>query len=80
MEHGSCFNILYVGITRPHNVEMGLMESTADKMRTKNMTEAVKQPPDSSKEKFDGKFKIKMVSPAQATVEQVKTVKRDYTW
>ena len=63
MEHGSCFNILYVGITKPPNVEMGLTESTADIMLTvyiqKNMTEFVKQPPDTPKEKCDGKFKIK---------------------
>ena len=37
------------------------------------MTEFVKQPPDTPKEKCDGKFKIKMVSPAQATVEQAKS-------
>ena len=73
----SCFNILYVGITRPPNVEMGLAESTADIIAhclyPKNMTEFVKQAPDTPKEKCNGKFKIKMVSPAQATVEQAKS-------
>ena len=39
----------------------------------KHMCEFVKQPPDTPKEKCDGKFKIKMVSPAQATVEQAKS-------
>ena len=77
MEHGSCFNILYVGITRPPNVEMGLAGAhrrhNAHRLYPKNMTEFVKQPPDTPKEKCDGEFKIKIVSPAQATVEQAKS-------
>ena len=39
----------------------------------KNMTEFVKQPPDTPKEKCDGKCKIKMVSPAQVTAGQAKS-------
>ena len=45
----------------------------AHRLYPKNMTEVMKQPPDTSKEKCDGKFKIKMVNPAQATVEQAKS-------
>ena len=45
----------------------------AHRLYPKNMTEFVKQPPDTPKEKCDGKFKIKMASPAQATVEQGKS-------
>ena len=45
----------------------------AHRLYPKNMTEFVKQAPDTPKEKCDGKFKIKMVSPAQATVEQAKS-------
>ena len=45
----------------------------AHRLYPKNMTEFVKQPPDTPKEKCYGKFKIKMVSPAQATVEQAKS-------
>ena len=45
----------------------------AHRLYPKNMTEFVKQPPDTPKEKCDGEFKIKIVSPAQATVEQAKS-------
>ena len=45
----------------------------AHRLYPKIMTEFVKQPPDTQKEKGDRKFKIKMVSPAQAPVEQAKS-------
>ena len=71
MVHGNYYSTLYAVITRLHREEMEQGEFTAGIMHTAYIL-AIK-PVKSEAKKCEDKVTVRMVSPAQATVEQARS-------